>query len=794
MSEMIETPPRRNLNLRSKRLLLHVVDSWSSSEVPLRFTRGVDELTDAGLVEDDDGDLRPTERGIDFSRTWLDLEGYQQRRRAKVLSLVANGPVPVSDAQDVSLGFAYRWLLRSGEIARYPRLEGHTNDRYGLPETDGDPTQSRAWSRLLASGTLKYTPSLNGLLAAGLAYQADWEGNRPPVRLTERGKQKVLWERPGGCLLRKILPAWRAATTKGAVDDFLGRQLASVVDVLETWIARDARRSSKAAIPDTRLHESLLVAATGDPEDLIALARLTLSDYWAMDALRARGADAHADGAKLVTDALVAARAREGGGDRETLLAVQGKPPGGWRPPVYRRKAPPEVPTKPRRSEEPRIAVSLGIDESERAAREGLDEASLVVFDILVELKGDTLDGAARTRVKEVARALLDLVNLEISRIHAWTEKRQTKAQIKVLIHDFLYRGDDTGLPEVYLNEEIDELAEALYRHFYERSVSAQTESELDEELRDLIDDEVVDVLKMSPHTFDSLVQAMAPATRTQVGESLVRLLDPPRRVWRLAKHGEAALYAHVSVGIGSYRPPQSGENSRSTGLLTPEEVHGEAIRADAKRLGEAAYGRYGFLDLKQATDVLRPDADGRRLAYALLDLTDPERSAEEVHSYLQNHKFSQAAEHVWQAQQSNLHPQYLRDQVWKAIFRQGEHLTRVQGTTKLHVRRAAIREDAPPREPWVAVRRVVDSRVWLERVKVEIVQHRNGGSTWIKPLVSGELESGDEVHLSGRLTPEALFELYTVLGHFLDDFKYKPVDLADVRKLLLCDGGQDQR
>ena len=291
---------------------------------PAPVLEGAYELTDAGLVEDDDGDLRPTELGIDFSRTWLDLDGYQQRRRAKVLSLVANGPVPVSDAED---GFAYRWLLRSGEIAKYPRLEGHLNARYGLPETDGDPTRSRAWSRLLASSDLKYTPSLNGLLAAGLAYRADWERSRP-VRLTDRGKRKALWERPGGCLLRKILPAWRAATTKGAVDDFLGRQLARVVDLLETWIAGDARRSSTTAIPDTRLHESLRVAATGDPDDLIALARLTLSDYWAMDALRARGADAHADGTKLVTDALVAARARAGGGDRETLLAVQGRPRG----------------------------------------------------------------------------------------------------------------------------------------------------------------------------------------------------------------------------------------------------------------------------------------------------------------------------------------------------------------------------------------------------------------------------------------------------------------------------------
>jgi len=145
------------------------------------------------------------------------------------------------------------------------------------------------------------------------------------------------WDRPGGALLKEILPAWRAVTSEGAVDGFLGRQLGQVVVVIEDWIVRDARRSSQAAIPDARLENALRLAEGGDWEELWALARTTLSDYWAMNALRSRGADAHSDGANLVIDALVTARARWGGGDMQTMRAIKGTPPMRWRPPVYRR-------------------------------------------------------------------------------------------------------------------------------------------------------------------------------------------------------------------------------------------------------------------------------------------------------------------------------------------------------------------------------------------------------------------------------------------------------------------------
>lgn len=54
----------------------------------------------------------------------------------------------------------------------------------------------------------------------------------------------------------------------------------------------DARRSSEAAISDVRLVAALVNAADRGVEALVALAQSALSDDWAMDALRGRGAKA----------------------------------------------------------------------------------------------------------------------------------------------------------------------------------------------------------------------------------------------------------------------------------------------------------------------------------------------------------------------------------------------------------------------------------------------------------------------------------------------------------------------
>jgi len=392
-----------------------------------------------------------------------------------------------------------------------------------------------------------------------------------------------------------------------------------------------------------------------------------------------------------------------------------------------------------------------------------------------VELKGDALDGRSRARVQEVARGLTIAVDKATAEIHEWRAKVRTQAQIKALVHDYLY-SDETGLPSAYQDDEFAELAEDLYQHFYERSVAIDEERALEQETRDVLDDAVVDELKLRPHTLDSLDDAMN-ATRSGVVASLTRLLNQGR-IWRHADHGKAPVYAHLSVGIGSHR---SGRH-RVT-FPSADEVYSGPIREDAKRISAAARALGGRP--ARALDMLRADADGRTIARALLDLTAPRKSTADVHRFLRKRNFDAAAAEIWDAPPT-VNPDYLRMRVWQHILRQAP-VIRVKGTPgKLRVLPAAIRQDDVP---WVAVRRVEDGRVSLDRADIKVVQAHTGGTLWIEPLGEGVLAPDDEVHLWVHSSPEALAELYAILGDFFDDLKYKPQALADVRTLLFWTG-----
>ena len=112
-------------------------------------------------------------------------------------------------------------------------------------------------------------------------------------------------------------------------------------------------------------------------------------------------------------------------------------------------------------------------EEDQRAVREGLDEENLAVFDVLVASKGDALDRRTRNRVKEVARELLDKVKAELAKLDHWKDKRQTQAQVRQLIYDYLY-SEETGLPvDAYTDDEVKELAEVVYLHVYEQYETA---------------------------------------------------------------------------------------------------------------------------------------------------------------------------------------------------------------------------------------------------------------------------------------------------------------------------------
>ena len=103
-------------------------------------------------------------------------------------------------------------------------------------------------------------------------------------------------------------------------------------------------------------------------------------------------------------------------------------------------------------------------EEESRAVREGLDEESLAIFDLL---KKPNLDKADIQRIKKVAKELLRTLKVEKLRVDQWREKEATQSAVKVAIHDFLYR-DETGLPAgAYSDDEVETTSEAVFAHVY---------------------------------------------------------------------------------------------------------------------------------------------------------------------------------------------------------------------------------------------------------------------------------------------------------------------------------------
>jgi type I restriction enzyme R subunit len=102
--------------------------------------------------------------------------------------------------------------------------------------------------------------------------------------------------------------------------------------------------------------------------------------------------------------------------------------------------------------------------EAQRAMREGLDEETLVLFDLL---KKTDLNSREIKRIKQVAVELLQILKVQKLRIDNWRAREATRDDVRVTIRDFLW-SDETGLPEKYYSEEeVTEKAEDVYRHIY---------------------------------------------------------------------------------------------------------------------------------------------------------------------------------------------------------------------------------------------------------------------------------------------------------------------------------------
>ncbi len=106
-----------------------------------------------------------------------------------------------------------------------------------------------------------------------------------------------------------------------------------------------------------------------------------------------------------------------------------------------------------------------GLDQEEdRAIREGLDQESLAIFDLLN--KPDLSKGDIK-RIKQVSIELLATLKAEKLRIERWREKEATRDAVRLTIHDFLW-SDSTGLPiEVYEETDVAEKAAEVFRHVF---------------------------------------------------------------------------------------------------------------------------------------------------------------------------------------------------------------------------------------------------------------------------------------------------------------------------------------
>jgi type I restriction enzyme R subunit len=102
--------------------------------------------------------------------------------------------------------------------------------------------------------------------------------------------------------------------------------------------------------------------------------------------------------------------------------------------------------------------------EAHRAVREGLDEESLVIFDLLQK---PDLNASDIKRIKAVAVQLLDRLKHEKLRVDHWRDKEATRDAVQSAIRDFLW-SEETGLPvDAYSEDDVQTRAEEVFRHVY---------------------------------------------------------------------------------------------------------------------------------------------------------------------------------------------------------------------------------------------------------------------------------------------------------------------------------------
>lgn len=105
-------------------------------------------------------------------------------------------------------------------------------------------------------------------------------------------------------------------------------------------------------------------------------------------------------------------------------------------------------------------------EEQKRAAREGLADDELALFDLI---RKDGLDKVSRERVKQASRELLASIKARLAELDRFWEKEQTKADVEVFILDEVF----ASLPSPpFTPEEKKLVASNVYAHVWQQAMS----------------------------------------------------------------------------------------------------------------------------------------------------------------------------------------------------------------------------------------------------------------------------------------------------------------------------------
>ena len=107
-------------------------------------------------------------------------------------------------------------------------------------------------------------------------------------------------------------------------------------------------------------------------------------------------------------------------------------------------------------------------EEERRAAREGLTEDELAVFDLLTKPK-PKLTKAQEVAVKKVARDLLEKLQDQLA-VAEWQAKQQTRAAVQSTIRFTLNELPEEPYPEPVWNEKVD----AVWAFIFARKTGAR--------------------------------------------------------------------------------------------------------------------------------------------------------------------------------------------------------------------------------------------------------------------------------------------------------------------------------